>query len=734
MKNYFQRLRTIFAFRNYYHKCHLLLIYVLVLIYSLSKEYYIILIFTILLLLFFTRNKSVLIISVILSLLITINIGLKKYYYDNLKMTFIDTTVKVYKVTTYDDYQKVYVKYKNYKFYFNDNNQNYFAGDIIKIKGDIEKATSKHTPNGFDYQEYLEYEGICGKITPLCIQKINYTFSLNIIHEKISQYIRNNFDISYGSILSALVIGDKTNLNEDLTNQIQKVGIGHLFVISGLHMSIVILIVTKILKLLKVKDIIQPYFVTLFLMVYFIISSFMVSILRVIISYIFNNNSKMKNFTQIDKLSLNVILVLIINPYYLFSYSFLLSYIIVFAIALISNKLNNKKGIKSFLYNNFLISLTSIFITLPIVSKINPDVNFLSVLFNLFFIPFVSYIVLPLSFLTVLVPPICFLYEIIISLFLFLTKICSLIDFFTISFSHISMLFIIIYYVIFILLIKNKHPFKSKKLIVSYSFVVFIWLLQPYLNIKNEIHFISLPSGESTLITKHNNLTNILIDTGDIDAQELINYLKRRGIKKLDAVIISHGDSDHIGGLYSLIDEFVIKEIYISKYDFESVKRLQTINLKKTKIIKVAKGDKIIIKNYIFNVLWPEAFFKDTNNTSLVLLADINRLKILFTGDIEKEVERELIKMYNNLKVDILKVAHHGSNTSSTSDFLKSIKFHTAIAMNGHQNTFGFPSASVIKRFDELKNIKMYNTINYGTISLEQYIWENNYQISWSYN
>ena len=118
-----------------------------------------------------------------------------------------------------------------------------------------------------------------------------------------------------------------------------------------------------------------------------------------------------------------------------------------------------------------------------------------------------------------------------------------------------------------------------------------------------------------------------------------------------------------------------------------------------------------------FKVLWPSSNQLDVNNNSLVIYSEIFNTKFLFTGDIEKEAEIKFARKYKNLCVDILKVAHHGSKTSSINEFLNCVKFRYAVAMNGYQNTYGFPHQTVVKRINGLENVMMLNTIEFGTIT-----------------
>ncbi len=733
MKNCLIKLKSIFAFRNYYKLCHLLVIFSICLIYSLVTKKYYLLVVNLFLVILCLKNKSLIYSLIIIVVILTSRIIITEIIFNQLNEGPINCNATVYKVENKLEYQKVYIKIKKGKLYFISKDLIYQSGDQLHIIGNIERNTTSHTPGSFNYQKFLKYQNIYGKVVINNVYKIGSKFAINSLHESVSKYLYQHYDDSYNSILAALLIGNKDRIDDDLQNKINQIGISHLFVISGLHIEVISKALFLGLNKFKLKKELQNIIVFGVLIFYYILTSLMVSILRVMIGFIFNNflKKQLKILTVLDRYFFNILIVLLINPYYLFSYSFLLTYVIVFGILLISRYLKREKTLKNFIYNNILISFTSTLISMPIIVNISNEINFLSIMYNLFYIPFITYLVLPLSFLIIICPPIKIIYHYLYSFFVTSISFCSKIDFFTFSFSRPSSIFIFIYYLFFIL---STFKFKKKIKITSisiYILLIIIWLLSPYFRITNEIHFLNLPNGDSTLITTNNQLTNILIDTGDVDAEELVGFLKRKGIKKLDGVIISHGDTDHIGGLDSLINEFKIENIYIGIYDYTSIRYLS--NIKKINIHLVKTKDIIKINNLSFNVLGPNKNYDDINNNSLVLLGNVFGIKILFTGDIEKKAELDLIKIYPYLKFDILKIAHHGSNTSSSIELLNNYKFKIAVGMNGYMNQFSFPSELIVKRFNNISNVKIFNTVEYGTISIKQNPISKKIKFSFSY-
>ena len=194
----------------------------------------------------------------------------------------------------------------------------------------------------------------------------------------------------------------------------------------------------------------------------------------------------------------------------------------------------------------------------------------------------------------------------------------------------------------------------------------------------------------------------------------LMPYLLDRKVLSIDYAIISHFDTDHVGGILYLMENFKIKNVVISKQPEESdnLKQFAKIaNEKKINILYVKKGDKLQVeKNIYFNILFPDTtnFIKENtlNNNSIVCKFCYKSFSMMFTGDIEKEGENMLLKKYKlpqELQATILKVPHHGSKTSSTLEFLELVKPKIALIGVGKNNLYGHPNIEVLKRLENLR-------------------------------
>lgn len=283
-------------------------------------------------------------------------------------------------------------------------------------------------------------------------------------------------------------------------------------------------------------------------------------------------------------------------------------------------------------------------------------------------------------------------------------------------------------------LFKYKFRENRKKWLVILQIIIIICLVIKIIPKDLKIYFIDVGQGDSTFIVTPNNKT-ILIDGGgsissdfDVGKRILLPYILDRGFSKIDYIFISHFDQDHVAGLFEILEELKIEKVYISKQiekteNYE--KFIKIVKKKKINVHEVKAGNRIQIeKNLYFDILWPiedQITTNVLNNNAIVCNLHYKNFSMLFTGDIEEISEKQILKLYSDskklLKTDILKVAHHGSKTSSTSEFLNAVKAKFAVIGVGKNNNFGHPSQQVIQRLQE-SGVKVYRTDENGEISI----------------
>ena len=272
-----------------------------------------------------------------------------------------------------------------------------------------------------------------------------------------------------------------------------------------------------------------------------------------------------------------------------------------------------------------------------------------------------------------------------------------------------------------IALVKYKLYEKKKKKWKIYKIIFLIIVLIGINQFPRdlEIHFLDVGQGDCTFIVTPMHKT-ILIDGGgstsnsyDVGKDTLIPYILDKGYRKIDYLFISHFDQDHIGGILSVLEELKVGKIYITKQGERSEnyeKFLEIVKQKKITVQLVKAGDKIVMDTITFHILWPiEKQIEENilNNNAMVMKLQYKDFSMLFTGDIEEIAERKILDTYKNqldiLKATVLKVAHHGSKSSSIEAFLKVTGSKLAVIGVGENNMFGHPSNVVLERLQSFR-------------------------------
>ena len=602
-------------------------------------------------------------------------------------------------------------------YYFKDENNtfDYELGDKIKLFGKLKLPSNNSIFNGFNYREYLKYE------------RINYIFDIDEIIK-----ISNNKSIMYklkNSIINIInkspnkdylhtfLLGNNKYIDKEVMESYRINGISHLFSISGMHISLLSMIILKLLKNYKFKKEV----VILFLLIYMTLTDFLPSILRSGIFFILIYLNKKFNL-NISMFKLMIILLFIcvlIDPYIVYKIGFQYSYTISFYL-ITFNQLINKS--KNKLYKLFIVSFISFIVSVPITINNFSQINVLSIFLNIFFVPIVSSIIFPLSLITFLFPFFNNLFTILINIFELLSITFSKIDNFIFIMSKISTLFIIIYYIIISItlyfLSKNKY-----KYIVSLMFIFVIHYNITIFNKGLEITYIDVGQGDSIFIKFPNDKSNILIDTGGkvtygnlknnySVGKNIVDYLKSMGIRKLDYLIITHGDFDHMGDSLYLIDKFKVENVIFNCGEFNVLEKelIKVLDEKKIKYYSCIK--ELNIGKYKLDFLNTKVYDNENDNSN-VIYTEFNGYKFMFMGDAGIEKEKDILDKYNLANIDVLKVGHHGSKTSSSKGFIDEIDPKYGVISVGKNNRYGHPNKEVLNNLD---NSKIYRTDQDGSI------------------
>lgn len=605
----------------------------------------------------------------------------------------------------------------------------YSLGDTIYFEGNLVLPSKNSVFNLFNYKEYLERKEIYYLVEIIMIQKIDS--SKNLLYQlknKINHHISKYQSSSY---LQAFLLGDMSKIDDDILATYQKNGVSHLLAISGMHVSFLSGMLLLLFKKIRFSTLIQYLSVILFLLFYMILSGNTPSISRAVILFSLISINKVFDLkiSTLQLLLITFCLLVINNPNILFDVGFEYSFLISFYLILFQKKLNQD----SYLKGLFQISFFSFLVSLPISILYFYQVNLFSIFLNLVFVPLVSFIIFPLSFLTFLLP-------FLDSVFSFLTQFMETLSLF--FSNHLSFLLIfrkphlvwIFFYYFFLLLFRYDY-----KKIGSLGIILLLSYQYFYLFLFPQTFFIMIDVGQGDSLLIHSNNHTLLVDTGGkieykrekwqirktktIAEKTLIPLLKSYGIRKLDYLILTHGDTDHMKEANNLVRDFSVSQVIFNPDSYNDLE-LSLIKLLERRKIKYYQNVKRVgLGNLQLSFLNTKLYDNENDNSNVLYFSYFN-FQFLLMGDASKKRESDILVNYNLQNIDFLKVGHHGSNTSSSKEFISKISPKYSLISVGKDNRYGHPKDSVL---DILKDTKIYRTDINGSIEIQ--LKKNKYKI-----
>lgn len=624
----------------------------------------------------------------------------------------------VTKIVYKENNQVIYLKNKeNFIINFKVGNKLKFTlGDRILVKGEFKRASKNTTEYLFNYQKYLERKNIFYIVDAKEIEIVKKNKN---IYYLIKQALYNNFQNN--PYLLTFIMGDKSLIKNNVLRSYQENGISHLFAISGMHITMFAKILNIILKKLSLNEEKKFLIISFFLCCYLLLVGFSPSILRGVLFYIFFTLNKIYYF-YIKPVNLYIFILgvcLLINPNFIFDVGFWYSFLISLALILYSFKLQSK----NFVISLFKVSFLSFIVSIPISLFNFYQINILSIFYNILFVPLISFIIFPCALISSLVKPIRpifnFLIIILENLSLFLNKI----SFGKLIFKRLNMIVYIIYLFIIILFLflKRNKLFKLFFILLIFHFMIPLFSNDTY------IKMLDIGQGDSILL--HFNKKSILIDTGGVysyknneaDGKIFYNIIlpafKSLGIGKLDYLIITHGDADHMGEAIQLIENFKVEKVIFNCGEYNNLEKklIKVLEKKKIKYYSCIK-ELNIDKNKLYFLQTKE--YNNENDNSNVIYTEIEGYRFLFMGDAGVLKEKDILDTYDISKIDVLKVGHHGSRTSTSELFLKRINPQIALISAGRDNKFNHPHNEVLKLLNKYK-VKVFSTKEFGSITID---------------
>ncbi|UOR12252.1 DNA internalization-related competence protein ComEC/Rec2 [Halobacillus amylolyticus] len=570
-------------------------------------------------------------------------------------------------------------------------------------------------PGQFDYRHYLNNQQIFWEMTLQSSDQIickgqSFLHKAYKARSTIISTVEEAMDPKAFAWTSALVFGDTQFLSEERIEWFRNFSLSHILAISGLHVGLFLSGVFLLLFRSGFTTMEQARGIILFILpAYSFLSGAAPSVLRAVFMAVFLLlilQLKIKA-AVIDVLALVAFLLLLVSPSYFYNLGFQFSFIVTFSL-LLSFPLLKHKNIWVI---SAVISFISQAVILPLQLHYFYEMNPLSLIANVLLVPYFSFFIIPLLFFFV------FLSFLFPSLTLILSKTTiSIHEQFLNGLMAVSqplniqwvvgelpLEWMLLYFILFGFMMVNWVQNRlSAAFLFGVGTVVILasYSVKPYLSEHGTVTMLDVGQGDSFVIELPHRKGVIIIDAAgppifSNDANRIADhiigpFLKSRGIKQIDALIISHMDRDHSGSVNRLVDLFRIEEIYVSPY--------HKIDQKNVNVNVVEQGDVLKLGAYKFQVLHPGNDEKETNENSVVIYTQLGGRTWLFTGDISTQIEAKLFKNYPSLSADVLKVGHHGSHTSTSEAWIRGLNPAIALVSAGVDNRYGHPHEEVIER------------------------------------
>lgn len=602
-------------------------------------------------------------------------------------------------------------------------------GATCTIKGEVTTVESARNPGQFDFNNYLQSQGISYQLIinhPSDITCSGHSF-LHYIHQvrdTIITFIKGNIDPFLGSWIRALIFGDTSAMDPTVIQVFQGWGLSHILAISGLHVGLIVgLLYAVLVKTGWVTKETSSYVLLGFIPIYIVLAGAQPSVLRAgfMVFLFLLLKIWMKKISTTDGLSIIFILLVCLDPYIVYHIGFQFSFLTTIALLLSSKWLSQTS---SPFWNVAQISLIAQIAILPLQLQAFHLFQPLSIVLNIFVVSYFSIIIIPFLFVYISLFPIV---PSIVQLFdgLFLTVHTKIIEFIFyidhIGFPRmvvgsIPLILSVLYYVFFfMMMICLEKQLFNRSFFAGVFLVCTLFFMQvlPYMSKEGRVTMLDIGQGDAIVVELPYRKGVFMIDAGatfsfinqEISEKEFTHiikpYLHSRGIQKLDALIISHEHLDHNGSVPFILEEFNVDHYVVSPFYEMNDEENRLIAELDVELHRVQAFDEFNLNEQHFTVVSPAKDYHDKNENSLAVMTELGGQNWLFTGDIYKKQELYIKQEFPNHSIDIWKVAHHGSDTSSAKEVIDHYLPKIYLIPVGVKNSHGHPKEEVVEMFSE---------------------------------
>ena len=653
-------------------------------------------------------------------------------------------TGTVYQTAPGDTYQVLYlkdtiisdtkdkdVKYREEKIIgYVDQDAAIHIGNTVRIKGELNLFQEARNPGNFNQKLYYQKQKIHGMVWGKNLEIIEgnvWFFRDKLCHlrRKWQSGLKEALGDKDGSILSAMLLGEKQGMEAEVKELYQANGIAHILAISSLHLSLVGAGIYQIFRRLSGSYLCGGVVGVLFLSVYILMIGWTVSAVRALVMFLFRVGADItgRKYDAMTALGVAAVIILIWSPLYLLDGGFLLSFGAAGAILFVLPSFTNDQK-KYFYYTSLSIQL----VLLPIQLYYFYEYPIYSMVLNLYVIPLLTVLLcagFAGSFLWLFIPRLGNLLFLVCKGILWLyensCELAGKLPGARIITGQPAMWQVLLYYLLIFLVLLCVR--RRKVLMVSLAFLAGFGMLtlHPEDWGRMRIAFLDVGQGDCIYLQSADQMS-CLVDGGSSDVKQVGKYriepyLKCRGVGKLNYVFVTHGDEDHIGGIRELLERqdvgVEIERIVFPAKEYwdESLYELAELAQEEgTEVWIIQQGKKVEAGGITITCLAPGngLYLEDGNEASLVLAVQSENFDMLLTGDVEGQGEegllQELKEHYQNTSWEILKVAHHGSKNSTSESFLDIVCPKISIISAGIDNRYGHPHQELTERLQEAES------------------------------
>jgi len=636
-------------------------------------------------------------------------------------------------------------------------------GDQVRLRGRLRPPEKARNPGEFDYQAYLARRSIyvvmslrSESILVIGEGKLRWWQGVvRAVRQHLDGVVSGTLTGPPKDLLLGVLLGERRGLPPEVMKAFSDSGVIHVLAVSGLHVGLIVGIFLSFFRALRLKEV-QATFLTLALVfLYMYVVELRPSVVRATImaAVVMVGRLLERESDLLNAIAFAGLVLLLWSPQSLFELGFQLSFVATLSIVYFHERLvdlfrpivntSSPQWVR-WVCSGFLVSVSAQLGTLPIIAYYFQKIPVISVVANLFVVPLIGLIValgFTSAILGIVSMTLARLYAtanwVLLSVLLRLVNLASSLPFAYLQAPRPTGMFIILYYGFLILGSNFKRSLAARRTFL-FGGLLLLNLLAWQRALEDDerlsVVFFDVGQGDAALVRFPNGRA-MLIDGGerkavyDCGERVICPYLRRIGLRRLDVVVLTHADNDHVGGLPAVLEEIPVRLVLDGGAKHLTATYLRFLELAQVPEVtyrEVRAGDQLeICPGVQVAVLHPTEKFVTgngeapfgLNNASVVLRVQYGEISFLFAGDIERETEEELWRRGCRLNSTVLKVPHHGSQTSSSRAFLRLVRPCVAIISVGQSNRFGHPHPDVLQRYRRA-NVDLYRTDRDGAVTV----------------